>query len=272
MYQKLSFNKAFKQKVKQDIGKGKKLNQEGKIEAIAPGAAVNSPWVFISKGRHKFCGIYNHVMTQQHDLIPTYCRFKCWKTVIKPRNLKELFRLHDILTQLQMPSKCGMDLRDYTFGAWAGFVYACSLPEGQRYWGQMMEALKEEFGRDQVSSESSDFPAKVTCILKRGCTEMERLQASDQWDRAGEEELTLEGMIEDMYAHNDQDAHQSAWVKNDIMERWVYRGIEIGDPTAREMAEEHCLDPKVWDKLVVHSVTYHDLDLNKQNEEVDDAA
>jgi hypothetical protein len=258
MYDYLSFNKPFKQKVKQDLSRGKRLNHEGKIEPVAPGAAVNSPWVFIAKGRHKFCGIYNHVMCQAHQLIPTYCRFKCWKTVIKPRNLKELFGLYEVLTALQLPSKCGMDLRDYTFGAWAGFIYACSLPEGRRYHAKILQALKDRFGENEVSDKSADFPQQITAILKRGCTEMEALKPSDKWNEASEDELVLEGQIEDMYAHDDHDAHQSQWVKNDIMERWIYRAIEIGDPTAREMAERYSADPNVWDKLVVHSVTYHD--------------
>lgn len=258
MYDYLSFDDQLLRKVKQDLSQGKKLNHEGKIEPIAAGAAPNTPWIFISKGRHKFCGLYNHVMTQQHGLIPTYCRFQCWKTVIKPRNCKELFMLFDTLTRLQLPSKCGMDLRDYSYGAWAGFVYACSLPEGRRYHKRVLEALKKTYGEDQVSDQGSDFPGKVVCILKRGCTEMEALRTSTLWDQFDEDELTKEKKIEDMYAHNDTDAYQSDWVKNSIKERWIKRAIEIGDPTAREMAEKYCLDPDVWSKLVVHSETYHD--------------
>jgi hypothetical protein len=258
MYDHLAFDEQLTKRVFQDIQRGKKVNQQGRIEPISVGAAVNTPWVFIAKGRHKFCGIYNGIMCQQHNLIPTYCRFQCWKTVIKPRNLAELFRLYNVLTRLQLPSKCGMDIRDYTFGAWAGFVYACSVPEGRRYHAKVTEALKKEFGQDQVSTDGSDFPEKVTVILKRGCTEMEAIKSSDQWDQIDNDELVKEKRIEDMYAHNDGDALQTQWVINSIMERWIKRGIEIGDPTVKQVLAEKCNDPNAWEKLVVHSLTYHD--------------
>lgn len=243
MYSRLRFDRDFRRKRENLLASGKwKLNQAGKICRTFQGGAWKTPWIFLTKPRRKYCGYWNDVFTQEFELIPMYCRFNCWKTVIKPPTVKGLFHLYEALKQFELPSKCGMDLRTYTYGAWAGFIYGDSLAQGRRYYNLMREVL----------------PGDFSMILKRGCTEMEKLKPSNEWDDVTENDLLKEEWLNDSFEFEEADYFQSEWLKQGIKEKWIERAIEIGDPTAREMAETMSKNSEIWPKLVVESVTYHE--------------
>jgi len=164
--------------------------------------------------------------------------------VIKPRNLKELLKLTDILHERQFPSKLGIDRRDYTYGPWAGFVYGDSIEEGQKYARKLRKLLDERISPD------------VPLILKRGCTEMEAIKPSNEWDEMSPEEVLLERRLNDSFEFEENETRHSAWMIEDIKYRWLRHAIQIGDPTAKECAIKLSGDPDAWSKLVVESVTY----------------
>ena len=244
MYRNLNFEEDYKKIRTLLLNSGRYIiGQDGKVVSAKVAGAKDTPWIFINHdARKKFCGFWNGVCCLAYKLIPSHCRFNCWKTVIKPRNVKELFELFDILTRLQLPAKLGMDLRDYTHGAWAGFVYADTLEEGRSYYKAVREAV----------------PLEIPVILKRGCTEMEQLLSSDKWDNFTDRDEYLERKLHDLFHFEEQNFVQAAWLKHEIKENWIRHAIKIGDPTARETAEKMSDDPNIWDRLVVSSVTYHE--------------
>ena len=251
MYTKLPFDElsvpavhSFTERVNRLMEKDYKIGTAGRLVPRSPQGSRAIPWIFINQdARKKFCTFWNHVCTIYFRLIPTNCRMNCWKTVVKPRNVLELFEVYETLVELDLPSKIGMDLRNYTYGAWAGFIYGDTLEEGKEYYKRVKKAMQ---------------PKKVPIILKRGCTEMERLRPSDQWNEITEKELNLERRLCDLFEFSELYFAQASWLKTEIQERWIKRAIEIGDPTAREAAEKYSKDPDIWDKLVVSAVTYHD--------------
>lgn len=245
MYTKLQFNSDLEKKLSFLIARGQfKINAGGRLEGVSPQGSKGTPWIFINYGhRKKYCGLWNSIFCQTFNLIPTHCRVNCWKTVIKPRNVLELFECYNIMQTLDLPSKIGMDIRDYTYGAWSGYVYADSLAEGRKYHKMLKDAVK---------------PKRVPIILKCGCTEMERIRPSTTWNVLEKSDLELEQRLNDIFQFSEIDFFQGAWLKHEIKERWIKRAIEIGDPTAREAAEKYSEDPDIWNKLVVNSVTYHD--------------
>jgi len=252
MYRKLPFDKlntsvthSFSQCLNDLLKNEYKIGTIGKLIPKDPQGARNIPWIFINFDvRKKFCAFWNAVCTMRFSLIPTNCRTNCWKTVIKPRNVLELFETYDTMRNLDLPSKIGMDLRNYSYGAWAGFVYADTLEEGRKYYTMLKNAVR---------------PKRIPIILKRGCTEMERIKPSDQWDEITKRELDLERRLCDLFDFTELHGFQAKWLKTEIKERWIKRAIEIGDPTAREAAERYSGDPGIWEKLVVNSVTYHEV-------------
>jgi len=243
MYSRLKFDKTFRDKREQLLNSGKwKLTKAGRLQKMLVGGSWKTPWIFISQPRKKFCWLWNEIYCQHFGLIPTPCRFNCWKTVIKPPNVKGLFHLYDVLKMVELPSKCGIDVRPYTFGSWAGFIYGDTLAQGKRYYKTVREHLPDDF----------------SVILKRGCTEMEQVKPSDEWDDIEQWELWRENELNDFFEFEEMEFRQPDWLRRDIQEKWIERAIEIGDETAREMAEAKSGNPDIWPKMVLQSVTYHD--------------
>jgi hypothetical protein len=222
-----------------------RINEHGKIVLADPGRAWDMPWIVIGNPRRKFCYHWNHVYCGMMNLIPRFCRFNCWKVVAKPRNIKETLLLHGSMKTLDLPSKVGMDLRPYTFGAWAAFFYADSLDQAKTYYLIV---------RPEIAKIAPEIPV----IVKRGCTEMEAIRPSKTWDTWTDEEQRLEAALDDLFEFEELPFTESAWMRNDIMERWIKHAISIGDPTAREMAEAMSCDPDIWRRLVVTADTYHE--------------
>jgi hypothetical protein len=199
---------------------------DGKIAAQLKSITTETPWIHFNHTTARHCGIWNRIYCRQFQLIPYFCRFHCWKTVVKPRTVKELFSLHDLMQGLNYPSKCGIDVRDYTPGPYAAFVYGDSLKEGQMYCAQMQKYVSENI--------SPDIPV----FLKRGCTEMEVMKPSDQWDPYTPEEEMLERKLNDIFVKEETDAKQAYWLRNRIMRRWIRHAMSIGDETWKELAGE----------------------------------
>ena len=243
MYTKLDFNKRFFNKVTELIGPIFKIGYDGKLISKDPCGTLETPWVFINHdARKKFCNIWNGVYCIKFNLIPTHCRINCWKTVVKIPTVKDLYQCYEIFKQMDLPSKLGIDRRDYTTTPYAGFIYGDSLEQGRKYY---------KIAR-------ANIPEHIPIILKRGCTEMERLKPSDKWDEITVEDLHTEDRLNDIFRFEEKNFAMASWVKKSVKEKWITHAIMIGDPTAKETAEKYSDDPDIWNKLVVHSVTYHE--------------
>jgi len=247
MYEKLNYDPQFMRRITDLLGTKFKIGNGGKLVPRDPAGSRASPWIFISYDiRKKFCAYWHGVYCVHYNLMPTKCRINCWKTVVKPRTVKELFACYQIFKQLDLPSKIGMDVRDYTYGAWAGFIYGDSLSQGCKYY---------KIARSTIAKD-------IPIILKRGCTEMERLKPSNTWDEITAQDIETEQRLNDLFDFNEEHFYQAGWLKAEIKQRWIKRAIEIGDPTAKEVAEREFDDPDIWQKLVVHSVQYQ----NQENQ------
>ena len=255
MYSKLRFDKTLNSTTEKLLNTGRfNAGRDGRLVPAKSQGAYNAPWIFANYGgRNKFCGWWNEYYCGHFKVIPSHCRFACWKTVIKPNNLRELFEVYEILRILDLPSKCGMDLRDYTYGAWAGFVYGDTLAIGRNYCDLVRERV----------------PLHIPVFVKRGCTEMERLVPSDKWDDLNDH-TEKEMILTDRFSFDEGSGmfRQGEWTKARIKERWLRHAIKIGDPTAQEVAERETGDSKVWERLVVHSIKYYEPSKKKKQPKV----
>ena len=95
-------------------------------------------------------------------VIPEYC-FDCYKVLIEPRTVAELFRLLLVFEKPILPKdntrKCMVERRDYCAGAYKGFVYCRGLEEGHEARELLRQAVADHI--------SPDIPV----TLKRGCSE-----------------------------------------------------------------------------------------------------
>jgi hypothetical protein len=120
-----------------------------------------TPWDHTCPHPELRCGTWQMVY-KALGFIPTHC-IKCWKVVVKPRTIDELFALRDLQYEKGWAAKCGIELRMYTPGGlYGGYFYNRSKEEGEDKYRLVREAVDKEISPD------------VPVILKRYCTEFER--------------------------------------------------------------------------------------------------
>lgn len=134
------------------------------------GAAVGGPALQIFRGKPLHLvdnmplgGCTRHMKVfNQFGAIPEYC-FGCYKVLIEPRTVAELFRLFMIFEKLVLPNdnsrKCMVECRDYCAGAYKGFVYCRGPEEGKEIRDLLQKAVADHIAPG------------VPVTLKRGCSE-----------------------------------------------------------------------------------------------------
>lgn len=119
---------------------------------IFRGGAINFP---IGCSRH--FEVFN-----EFNIIPKYC-FDCFKVLVFPRNVVELFKLLMIFEKISLPNdnirKCMVEFREQSSGTYKGFVYCKGLDEGNEVCKIIRKAV------------SQDISPQVGVSLKRGCSE-----------------------------------------------------------------------------------------------------
>ena len=89
-------------------------DSDGKIIFAEYGG--KTPWIYFKSDLERRCLYWLEAYFNHFGVIPDFCRNKCWKVAIKPDTLIGLFELSDFLEKSDFICKCGMDIRDYTFG------------------------------------------------------------------------------------------------------------------------------------------------------------
>lgn len=109
----------------------------------------------VSCERHMF-------VFKKFNIIPKYC-FNCYKVVINPRNVVELFKLMSVFEKIDLPNdntrKCTIETRANIPGTYKGFIYCIGIEEGNDVLERAHRVVSEEIS------------AKIPVTLKRGCSE-----------------------------------------------------------------------------------------------------
>jgi hypothetical protein len=226
------------------------VGPKGKLMPAIKFETSTSPWFHVKMPTNRFCMLWHDVYFRHFGFVPRGCR-KCWKLVItthedpEKQRVSDLFRLRDFLISMNMPSKCGCDVRQYTPSRYDGFIYSDSLTEGRLYYDMVLPKLKAAF-------------PNATLILKRACTEFEhRFPGSDKWDEqdgwnALEDYLDYIIDTHNQYEFSGLMAHADA----DTFRFWIEYAHGIGDSSWRE-ALELC-GYTTPDDLFFKPVTYHE--------------
>jgi hypothetical protein len=95
-------------------------------------------------------------------VIPEYC-FDCYKVLITPRTVVELFKLLMVFEKIALPldntRKCMVECRADCSGTYKGFIYCRGLAEGNEVRKIVRKVISEEIS------------PQVPVSLKRGCSE-----------------------------------------------------------------------------------------------------
>ena len=171
---------------------------DGKIVAKEGQVARDTPWIHTGSGYGYDCAFW-HTIT--FDLIlkglsvPRKCH-NCWKVVVRPRTLEQLFTLLDIQTKLKLHSKCGIETRKTVNGLYGGYFYNKGPDAGMRCYKTVYQALAENKIMSTLLDEVDSKNKTVRLLLKRGCTEFEhKVGRSDEWEIKPEQHA-LEDLVD----------------------------------------------------------------------------
>ena len=185
---------------------------------------LDSPYLFTDpKSMTGACALWFELMWQKFGIIPMHCH-SCWKVVIKPQNVAELFKVYNLLKALQVHGKAGVDPRQYSPGFYSAFVYNRGMGSAREMWGVIRKAVSEHIRPD------------LDVILKRGCTEFEMGCPSNQWV-VGPEQVRLEKKILQFIdtASLSMIPPQPEWLERKLQRRWVKEAHAHGDMSYAEI-------------------------------------
>ncbi len=214
---------------------------DGKFELGPITEPTKSPWHHIDFAANAVCPYLQHVFnvvsprTPAGKFIPSRCQ-SCWKIVIRPRTLKELFVLEGILEGLRWPSKCGIERRSYTptkYGRYGGYIYNESEEEGLEKLVVIRKIISDdsELGRLDVGGEP------VEAYLKRACTEMEAaFPDSTTWSVSKEQER-VERLLNWLVVIDIPATHSATHMLNKVHMTWIEWACENGDETYLEYTD-----------------------------------
>jgi len=193
-----------------------------KIKTVLPESAmVESPWVHVKRNPEINCRVWHKIWFNLLGILPSPC-LNCWKVVVVPESLPQLFALLEVQKLLQRYSKCGVEIRDYVNRNYGGYFYNNSLEEGRERWAEVRQMVDESISPD------------ITVILKRGCTEYERkFGRSDNWENivTPEQKRFEKDMAPYFSEFGKRKGPQFEDIQLHVKRTWVDFAYSRGDPT-----------------------------------------
>ena len=200
-------------------------------------------WVFVNTDGNKrnHCD-WRHDTSNLLGYVPKHC-LNCWKLVVRPRTLSELFKLLKLMEGMVADDpkcfcKCGVESREYVNSNYGGYFYQRSKEALQARYTQVRKLVDEQISPD------------VDVIPKRGCTEFElKYGPSDKYEELDQYTSGYadhwEKMIEKNCVMRQIKAHQPELVKLPVMKGWIEFAWGRGDPTVWQFLDGTPLYPPV---------------------------
>jgi len=199
------------------------LLHDGQYELpIRASHQTDTPWVHVKQDPHRNCMLYHTIIFQCFDFIPEPC-LECWKVVVRPRTVLELFKLYNLQVGLDEYSKCGIEReRPFVNALYGGYFYNDSYEQGMERKAQVRKAVDE-----QISPE-------VGVILKRYCSEFElKFGCSKDYERP-EDADHWEALVNKHCQGLDfGESRQPEILVFHVMHDWLMFAYKNQDPTAK---------------------------------------
>lgn len=183
-----------------------KLNQRGTIATLQ----TQTPWCHAKTSPEKQCGLDHNIIFGNWRIITPRC-MHCWKVCVTLESFDDTIKCEALQRRMDYPSKCGMEMRDYTPKFWGAYWYTNSLEEGRERYTEVKEALRKHV---------SDYAAEH-CILKRSCTEFEMVKGPSPYWHITDDEYRFLEYIEAFIDTYDSNAEQAEMVKRHCHLKWV---------------------------------------------------
>jgi len=212
--------------------------EDGKAKVKLATIPSNAPWLQSKGSPGLNCLLWHTILFDRvvpylpahKKFVPIGCQ-SCWKVVVKPRTLQQLFNLHEMQKKLDLPSKAGIELRKSVPGLYGGYFYNRSLEQGLACYDIVKSALLENRVLAPLVDEVDEYGKTTRIILKRGCTELEHLLGdSSKWQITPEQEF-IENLVKTYIVDENATIQQPEHFVWNIKRRWIEFAWEHGDPT-----------------------------------------
>ncbi len=228
-----------------------RVQLDGKLKADT-GMTSESPWHHVNFIEGINCELWHQIMfdivgQKTGKFIPKACQ-ECWKVVVRPRTLKELFTLLDVQLRLDLPSKCGIERRASVSGLYGGYFYTESLKQGLERYEQVRAEVDQHLSPD------------VEVRLKRACTEFELAFPDSRTWSVKDWQLPVEALTEAFITQDNLTMKQPPMVLVHVHRRWIEWAYQNGDVTYLEYTGGKPLYPP--------ATTYHHL-VGKSDEDIE---
>jgi len=184
-----------------------------------------SPWYFVKPNRERTCTFWKDFVFKTFKFIPARCQ-GCWKVVVKPQTLKQLFDLAEYQERHDYDCKCGIEVRPNVFGNYGGYFYFNSKEEG-------LKGLRDI----RFSFE------KLPVFLKRGCTEMEHAYPDSRTWKIHPSQREIEKWLVDNVIPTTKMPPQTPDQIRNTKCRWVEHAFNVGDETYKKYTDGNPLYP-----------------------------
>lgn len=200
--------------------------EDGKIVAQVKPGVSETPWHHIKPDHRLQCAKWHQIMFDivamrgPLKFVPSRCQ-QCFKVVVRPKTLQQLFALMEMQIKMDRPSKCGIELRDSVHGLYGGYFYNIGLAEGLECY----EAVRAEVDNTPTLGPETEV------FLKRACTEYEHACGdSDTWEIT-EEQLHIEALVDRHIEVECREVNQPKKLIHHVHRRWIEYAYGRGDET-----------------------------------------
>jgi len=239
-------------------------SEDGKIDNLKR-MPPDTPWAYIKQGYNQNCHFWHHVLFAgifERKKVPIQCQ-NCWKVVLMPRDIEELFASYLLLHELGRPGKCGTEIeRVNTDRLYGAYFYNNSVDEGLECYDIVRKAVDRGkvyegtiLGAPVKVKFSEPFP---NVILKRACTEFEQACGpSDRW-MFDDDQIETERIVQNSFCMDIVGNRQSDIQLARVFYYWIHKAFQVGDQKYRMFTNQNRMYPP--------PVTYHDMDEAKLKE------
>jgi len=196
-------------------------------------------WIHQRMAEDRECTRHSTVYSKLFGFIPQNCHH-CFKIVVRPKTLRDLFKVREVQKALDLPSKCGIEERQHVHALYGAYWY-CPVSGG-------LKGARELYEKVRTAVEAVLGP-DAGVILKRGCTEMELTHGpSDRWTYTAFH-AQREMQLDKVYTIRRREKIQPEYLEHRIIRRWIEWAYSHGDDTYLEYTDAPMTRPVV---------TYHD--------------
>jgi hypothetical protein len=241
--------------------------EDGKIDSKKR-MLPDPPWAYIKQGVNQNCQFWHHVLfdfVHQKKKVPIPCH-NCWKVVLMPRDIEELFASYILIHELGRPGKCGIEGdRPNTNRFYGAYFYNNSLDEGLECYKVVREAVDRDryyettiLGSPIKVRFGNGYDEPVKVILKRACTEFEQnCGPSNTWawdeEQAEVERIAASAFTNDVIGAKIGEAQLAR-----LAYLWIHKAFQWGDDKYLMFTNGN--------RMYQPPVTYHDMDPDKLEE------